>query len=228
MSYLNGIIISGVNPSSYIDYPGEISYVLFLGGCNFRCPFCHNASIVNKNTEVIDLEMVIKQLKERTNFIKAVVVTGGEPTIYGEDLITLLSMIKELGFKIKLDTNGTNPSLVKKIIDNHMVDYIAMDIKNTFSKYEKTANSKVDVDKIKESIELIKSGDISYLFRTTINKTDHQLEDIREIISYVDNHNYVIQNYKYSKEQIDSFDFGAYSEAELDSLKENLDVELIV
>jgi pyruvate formate lyase activating enzyme len=227
MSSLNKIIIGGINPNSFIDYPKAISYVIFLSGCNFKCPFCHNSSIVNNKTTPIDINTVINQLKERKHFIDAVVVTGGEPTIYGEDLITLLSLIKELGYKVKLDTNGTNPKLLKKIIDNKLIDFIAMDIKNTFSKYEETVNCKVNIDNIKESIDLIKENRIKYIFRTTVNKTNHTKEDIEEIISYIDDKNYILQNYKYSDEQIEKKDLGNFKEEELNEIKESLSIEMI-
>lgn len=220
-------MIAGINPSSYNDYPKEVSYVIFLGGCNFRCSYCHNSSIVDKKNDVINLSYVIDSLIERKNFIKAVVITGGEPTIYGDELISLIETIKGLGFKVKLDTNGTNPSLLKKIFDKGIIDYIAMDIKNTFSKYQVTVGKAVDLEKIKESIKLIENSNVLYEFRTTINKENHTLEDIEEIASYIsDKKRYFIQNYQYNKEQICKRDFGSFNEDELNEIKNKIGVSI--
>lgn len=219
-------IIAGINPNSFNDYPKEVSYVIFLGGCNFRCPYCHNSSIVNKTTESIDTEDVLKDLIKRKKFVKAVVITGGEPTIHGNNLMELIDKIKNLGFKVKLDTNGTNPKLLKKIISLNLVDYIAMDIKNTFDKYDETTASKVNIDAIKESIKLIEESNIEYEFRSTINKTQHNADDVKEMKRYVSNPKKLfLQNYQYSKEQIENKDFGKFSEEDIKELSENLEIE---
>ena len=135
-------MIYGIQKLSLIDYPSFPCFVIFLGGCNFRCPFCHNESIVNKKENIYETEEVIKEIQKRTSFINAVVITGGEPTIYGSKLIELMEKIQKLHLKIKLDTNGTNPILLKKIIDLKLVDYIAMDIKNTWEKYSTNDDKK--------------------------------------------------------------------------------------
>ncbi len=222
-------MINGINPSSYNDYPGEVSYVIFLGGCNFKCPFCHNSSIVMKKTKTIELDHVINSLKQRKKFLHAVVITGGEPTIYGDELIELIIAIKQLGFKIKLDTNGTNPSLLKKIITNKLVDYIAMDIKNTFDKYQETAGCKINIDNIKESISIIENSNVKYEFRTTINKKNHNFDDIDEIKTYFKREGkYSIQNYRYSKEQIKGIDFGSFSDEELNEIKKDKKISVVM
>jgi pyruvate formate lyase activating enzyme len=160
-------------------------------------------------------------------FIKAVVITGGEPTLYGNDLIELINSIKKLGFKIKLDTNGTNPKLLKNIISLKLVDYFAMDIKNTFEKYDETTASKVNIDAIKESIKLIETSDIEYEFRCTINKSMHTEEDIIEMKSYIkDPKRFFLQNYQYNKEQIENKDFGGYTEEELKNLSSSSKTEV--
>ena len=219
-------IISGINPNSFNDYPKEISYVIFLGGCNFKCPYCHNSSIVNKTTEILNTNEVLKDLIKRKSFINAVVITGGEPTIYGDNLIELLKEIKKLGFKIKLDTNGTNPELLKKIISLNLLDYIAMDIKNTFEKYEETTLSKVNIDNIKKSIKIIEKSKVDFEFRCTINKTHHSKENIKEILKYISNKDKLfIQNYQYSKEQLINKNFGKFTEQELKELAEDLKIK---
>lgn len=215
-------IIAGINPFSCIDYPKEVSYVIFLGGCNFKCPFCHNPSIVNFESK-ISLEKVIDDLKERKKLIKAVVITGGEPTIHDSNLIDLLKTIKSLGFKTKLDTNGSNPKILEKIIKLKLVDYIAMDIKNTFDKYNQTTGISANINDIKKSIDLIEANKINYEFRTTINKNMHTKKDIEEIKTYFKNpKRYFLQNYQYNKDQIINKDFGKFTDDELkefDNLK---------
>lgn len=148
-------MIYGINPTSLIDYPGEISFVIFLGGCNFQCPFCHNSDIVNRQSEIYEMEIILAMLEERKKFIKAVTITGGEPTIHGIKLIKLIEEIKAIGYEVKLDTNGMNPDLLKKLINLGLLDFIAMDIKNTFDRYEETVGVTISVSKIKESIKII-------------------------------------------------------------------------
>lgn len=204
-------MIYGLQKMSLIDYPDEISFVIFLGGCNFKCPYCHNKSIVFKTSKLEKETEVLNMLKERINFIKHVVITGGEPTIHGDKLIKLIKKIKEIGYNIKLDTNGTNPELIKTLIDMNLIDYFAMDIKNTFEKYNNTTGVDVNINNIKKSIRLIENSNIPYIFRTTVNKTMHNEKDIKTIKTYVkDANKLIIQEYKYSKEQIVNKDFGKY------------------
>lgn len=220
-------MIWGINASSFIDYPGEISFVIFTGGCNFLCPYCHNGDLVKRETMVYNEEEVIAMLKERQTFITAVTITGGEPTIHGNNLIALIKRIKELGFKIKLDTNGSNPNILEKIIDQNLVDYLAMDIKNTFSKYNLTTGVNIDVSKIQKSINLIENSQIDYMLRTTINKEMHTFEDLEEIYSYLKKKdNFVIQSYRYSKEQIKDIDYGSFLDTELKEIEDKLKVKV--
>lgn len=213
-------MIYGIQKLSLVDYPSLPSFVIFLGGCNFHCPFCHNESIVNKKESCYETEDVINEIKKRTSFINAIVVTGGEPTIYGSKLIELLTTLKNLHLKIKLDTNGTNPKLLKKIIDLNLVDYIAMDIKNTWAKYEETAGAKIDCNKVKESIELIENSQLDYEFRMTINKTMHSKEDILEVSTYIKKKNcFFLQPYKQQPTQIIQKDFGEFSKEEIKELE---------
>lgn len=208
-------------PFSCNDYPKEISYVIFLGGCNFRCPYCHNSSIVNMTSEKISLEYVLNDINNRKKLIDSVVITGGEPTIYGESLIEFIKKIKELGFKIKLDTNGTNPDIIKRILNLKLINYIAMDIKNIFEKYNETSGVIVNINNIKESIELIENSKLDYEFRVTVSKTFHNEEDIRIIGKYVKNPKKLyVQNYQFNKEQLAKKDFISFSEQELKDISE--------
>lgn len=214
-------MIYGIQKLSLVDYPKEISLVIFTGGCNFNCGFCHNKSIVEMKEKQLSEEYVLSLLKERINFIHCVVITGGEPTIYKERLISLIIKIKEMGFKVKLDTNGTSPEYVSLLLEKNLLDYIAMDIKNTFIKYNETISSSTDINTIKKSIKLIENSKIPYEFRTTINKTNHTIEDIKEIITYVkDPTKLYIQGYEYSEYQINKQDYKSFTKEELKEIEQ--------
>ena len=172
----------GLDKLSLLDYQDRMSCVLFSKACNFRCPFCHNGLTVLEADEYIPWEDIMQYLKLRKGMLDAVVVSGGEPTLL-PNLINKLKDIKSLGYEIKLDTNGTNPDLVKQYIDSNLIDYVAMDIKNSEDKYPLTAGVKsIDMDKIKKSIKLLKESGITYEFRTTLVKEFHNsLDDIKGI-----------------------------------------------
>lgn len=178
--------IGGLQKTTLIDYPGKIACTIFLIGCNFRCPFCYSAELVLpekiKNQPRIDEKELFRFLKERRKYLEGVVICGGEPTIHS-DLSDFLLQIKKMGYLIKLDTNGTHPDVIKKLIDKKLVDYIAMDIKAPLEeeKYAVASGVKVDLEKIRQSIALIKNSGIDYEFRTTVVPTIHQLEDILNI-----------------------------------------------
>lgn len=161
--------IGGLEQCSLIDYPGKISAVVFTQGCNFRCGYCHNPELVYPTLfqPAISLHEIFEFLKKRKGKLDAVVVTGGEPTLQ-DGLFGFLRDIRALGFKIKLDTNGSNPDLVAKIIDAGFVDYLAMDIKGPLKKYEMVTCAAIEPEKIQKSIRLIMRSGIDYEFRTTI------------------------------------------------------------
>ncbi len=218
-------MIHGIIKTSFVDYPKKIAYVIFMGGCNMRCPFCHNKSIVNKDSNKYKKQDILNELKTRTSFNEAVVITGGEPTIYNDELLELIINIKDLGYLVKLDTNGTNPKLLKEILDNNLIDYIAMDIKNVFYKYEEAAGTKVNIKDIEESIKLIKNSNINYEFRTTVNKEMHSIEEIKKIKEFIKD-NYIIQSYRYSKEQIKDIEYTPYTDQELEEISKKYDIEI--
>lgn len=172
----------GLDKLSLLDYEDKMSCVLFSKACNFRCPFCHNGLTVLEADEYIPWEEIMKYLKLRKGMLDAVVVSGGEPTLL-PNLIDKLKDIKSLGYGIKLDTNGTNPDLVKQYIDSHLIDYVAMDIKNSEDKYPLTAGVKsIDMANIKKSIKLLKESGIAYEFRTTlVNEFHNNIDDIKGI-----------------------------------------------
>lgn len=172
--------IGGIEKCSFIDYPGKMTAILFTVGCNFRCHYCHNPELVDATAETIPEAEVFAFLERRRNLLDAVTVTGGEPTVHS-DLIPFLRRIKELGYLLKLDSNGTNPKMLKDIIDEKLVDYIAMDIKAPLPSYEKIIVRSVDTDALAKSIKLIMESGIEYEFRTTIEKSLTSLDDIRGI-----------------------------------------------
>ncbi len=174
--------IKGIQKTSLIDYPGKLSAVIFLGGCNFRCPFCHNSELVlnPEKLPTISEEEVLKFLESRKRWIDGVVFGGGEPTIYN-DLPFFIEKIKKLGFPVKLDTNGTNPVMLRQLIRADLLDYIAMDIKAYLSKYEAAAGVKGWIMDVKESVKDIMSSGIPYEFRTTMLPKLHSESDILEI-----------------------------------------------
>jgi len=179
--------IGGLQKTTLLDYPGEIACVVFLTGCNFRCPFCYSKELVEEDLDLLELvreEEFFSFLKKRKGQLGACVICGGEPTL-NKDLLDFSKKIKELGFKVKLDTNGSNPEMIEKLIKEKVLDYIAMDIKAPFDKYEKATKVKVDISKIKKSIELIKNSGIDYEFRTTIVPTIHELKDIYEMVNQI-------------------------------------------
>ena len=174
--------IYGIEKFSLVDYDDNITCVLFTATCNFRCPFCHNSSLVNfnPNLKIIPEEEIFDYLHTRVGLVDAICITGGEPTLQ-PDLKEYLTKIKDLGYKIKLDSNGTRPEIIKELIDLKLIDYVAMDIKNTFDKYDLTSGVKVNKQKIQESIDLLKNSGIDYEFRTTIVNEFHTLDDMKEI-----------------------------------------------
>ncbi len=170
------IHIKGVQKVSLIDYPGKVSAIVFLNKCNMRCPYCHNPELVFNNDSGgefpdITVEEFMGFLDKKKKWIDGVCITGGEPTLH-PGLLEFMKMIKDKGLLVKLDTNGTNPRMIEQAINQKVVDFVAMDIKNSLERYEETANMKVNLDNIQKSIRLIiDAGNkslIDYEFRTTI------------------------------------------------------------
>lgn len=212
--------IIGQQKSSFIDYPNKICTVYFTGGCNFRCPYCHNKDIVNNEGDNLEEEKIIEFLVKRKKFIDAVCISGGEPTLQ-EDLYTFILKLKELGFLVKLDTNGYRPDVLNALIKDNMLDYIAMDVKGPYEKYNKLSGTTVDIVLIKESIELIKSSNVDYEFRTTVCKELLTREDIIETANILrGSKKYFIQNFRdgdtvlCGKNRLTPFDLNELSEIE--------------
>lgn len=175
------MFLAGFQKTSLVDWPGQICATVFFAGCNFRCPFCHNPELVLQDEidqlPKISFDDFIVELHKRKSLIDGVCITGGEPLL-NPDLTKLITRIKKLDLKVKLDTNGTNPKLLKQLIDKQLVDYIAMDMKSPLSKYGETTASKINVDVIKQSIKLIIDSGIEHEFRTTMFPAFVKPEDL--------------------------------------------------
>ncbi len=173
------IEIKGLQKTSLIDYPGKISAVVFLGGCNFRCPYCFNRDLVlnPERVKTIPQEEFFDFLKSKRKWLDGVVIGGGEPCIH-KDLLDFIRKIKKMGFLIALETNGSNPKMLKQLIDQKLVDYFAMDIKAPIEDYHRVINAKTDTKKIRESINLIINSGTDHEFRSTILPLLHSKEDI--------------------------------------------------
>lgn len=194
--------IAGMQKNSLVDYPGNIAAVLFTAGCNMNCYFCHNRHIIDPNCidEAYDTNEVIGFLKIRRSFLDGAVISGGEPTLQ-PDLEEFIIEIKSLGYLVKLDTNGTNPLILKKLIEKDLVDYVAMDIKAPFDKYSEICGTEVDITAIKESIEIIMNSGCDYEFRTTF-VPDLNKNDILQIVGVIrDAKRYVLQQFRMPQKQ---------------------------
>lgn len=166
-----------------VDFDGKIACTVFTGGCNFRCPFCHNAPLVvgNVKSQQIDCDEVFDYLQKRKGLVDAVCVTGGEPTLQPE-LCDFLAKVRSMGYATKLDTNGLRPDVLKEVLDKKLVDFVAMDVKNSPEKYARTVGvDNVDMGKILESMRLLKESGVDYEFRTTIIKEFHTADDMQKI-----------------------------------------------
>ncbi len=193
--------IGGFIKTSLIDYAGKIAAVIFLCGCNFRCPYCHNPELVKDDLEIFFSEdEILDFLKKRKNFLEGVVISGGEP-FFQKELKDFILKIKSEGYFIKIDTNGSFPERIKEVIELKLIDYIAMDIKkDIYSYYPLICSDKNISEKILQSIEMITNGSVDYEFRTTCVKDVVDKEDIEKISKIVANAKlYVLQNVKRNK-----------------------------
>jgi len=180
--------ICGLQKLALVDYPGKLAATIFTGGCNLRCPFCHNALLVTRveENEVLEQSDVLDFLKQRRGLLDGVVISGGEPLLQsGVD--ELAGHIKELGFAVKLDTNGCYPGRLRELVDRGLVDYVAMDIKNCLPKYSMTVgNRDFDTAPVQESAALLREGGVDYEFRTTLVREFHTPADICAIGAWLE------------------------------------------
>ncbi len=172
--------IGGLQHCSFIDYPGKISAIVFTIGCNFHCPYCHNPELVDETALEIPEEKIFAFLTRRRNILDAVTITGGEPTLH-KDITRFIKKIKNMGFLVKLDTNGTKPKIIEGLLKKSLIDYIAMDIKAPLETYSATVARPVDIENIKKSISILKKNIVPYEFRTTVVKSLLSRDDIQSI-----------------------------------------------
>lgn len=174
--------LAGLQKTTFIDYPEKIACIVFTQGCNFRCGYCHNPELFENKEPVLSVPAFFEFLNKRKGKLDGVVITGGEPTLHGKDLIEFIKEVKSLGFLVKLDTNGTHPDVLQELLnENLLVDYIAMDIKAPLAKYKTITQTDIDTKIIKKSIDMIMNSGVDYEFRTTIVKSQLSVEDLRQI-----------------------------------------------
>ena len=217
------MIIKGLQKTTLLDFPGKVACTLFTAGCNFRCPFCHNASLVISpdTSDTISEEEIFAFLKKRRGFLDGVCITGGEPLLQ-RDIEDFIKKIRELGLAVKLDTNGAYPERLRSIIDKGLVDYVAMDIKNSKEKYALTAGADVNIEKISESVRILMASDVEYEFRTTVVRELHSPEDIKSIGEWIAGADrYFLQSFTDSGEIIGD-GYSAYSPQDMGALLETV------
>ena len=175
--------ISGLQKLTLLDYPGHLACTVFTAGCNFRCPFCQNASLVLPSKEISQYreEEILNFLSSRKHILEGLCISGGEPTMQ-PDLTDFIRKVKSMGYSVKLDTNGTHPKLLRELIEDQLIDMVAMDIKNSKESYPKTSGIEIlNINSIEESVDLLKEGRIRYEFRTTIVRELHTKKDMEDI-----------------------------------------------
>ena len=177
--------IVGIQKLTLLDYPGRVACTVFLGGCNFRCPYCHNWELLGDAEEVMTMEELLTFLRKRQGILDGVCITGGEPTLHPE-LPALLRVVRELGYAVKLDTNGYRPEVLGAILDAGLVDYVAMDLKNGPEDYSETVGlAHAELAKIRESIGLLTASGTLFELRTTVVKPLHSVKSITSMANWL-------------------------------------------
>ena len=218
------MLISGLQKMTLLDYPGVVACTVFTGGCNFRCPFCHNASLdLPEALRASDggVEAVLSFLKKRQGLLDGVAITGGEPLLHA-DMDAFLREVKALGYRVKLDTNGTFPDRLISLVEEKLVDRVAMDIKNDPALYAKTAGlASMDMAAVTKSKDFLLSGAVEYEFRTTVVRGLHTRESLLAAAHWIEGAEaYFLQQFKDSGELIDGAGLGAFSDEEMRELCE--------
>lgn len=231
------MLIAGLSKTTLLDYPGCVAATVFTGGCNFRCPFCHNGGLVLAplEQELYSEEEIFAFLQKRKNILKGVCITGGEPALHA-DLPEFIEKVKNLGYRVKLDTNGYAPDMLKKLLERDLLDYVAMDVKNSPEKYALTAGMAdvrsstkagqiFDLDKICRSITLLKESSVMYEFRTTVVKEFHTKEDLLKIAGWIKGcPHYYLQQYQENENMLcriaykDAECFHGYTKEEMEQM----------
>ncbi len=209
--------IGGLQKLSLLDFPGRTACIVFTEGCNFRCPFCHNASLVVGEESFSSEEELFSLLKKRKGLLDGVVITGGEPLIH-KDLKELILKIRAEGYPVKLDTNGAFPDKLEAVIEDGLVDYVAMDLKNSPQKYALTVGkSNFDFSPVQESLNILKRGKVDFEIRTTVVKPLFEKEDFESIGLLLDGvEKYYLQSFKDSGDLLDGRGLSAYTPVEME------------
>ncbi|MBR3942465.1 MAG: anaerobic ribonucleoside-triphosphate reductase activating protein [Clostridia bacterium] len=212
--------ISGFQKMTVLDFPGKVACTVFTGGCNMRCPFCHNADLaLNKGKDSFTEEEILEYLGKRQGLLDGVCITGGEPLLHS-DIGEFIRKIKALGYMVKLDTNGTFPERLKDLVNDGLLDYVAMDIKNSKEKYAQTAGANIDISKIEESVAFLMEGKVDYEFRTTVVSEFHEKEDILKISEWIKGaKRYFLQNFVDSGNLIEKNILHAVTPETLESMR---------
>ena len=193
--------IGGIQPMTLLDYPGRVAAVFFAIGCNFRCPYCYNVDLVFERIKPISEDEINNFLEERKNFLEAIVLSGGEATLQ-KDILKFLKKVKSFGYLVGLETNGSRPEVLKKLVNKDAVDFIAMDMKAPFHKYGQATGVNVNIEKIKESIRLVKNFK-HHQFRTTVVPTILNEKDILEMAKIIKGaKSYQLQQFKNEEDMI--------------------------
>ena len=210
--------IQGYQKLTLLDFPGKMACTVFTGGCNFRCPFCHNASLVNDPLcYTSSADEVLQYLEKRKGILNGVCITGGEPLLQ-PDIIDYVKKIKAMGYLVKLDTNGYSPERLKELLDTNLIDYVAMDIKASKENYPKATGIDIDIEKIEKSVELLKNGSIPFEFRTTVVKGIHSVNEFKLIAEWIKGtKKYFLQKYKDSGDILGN-GCDAFSDTEMEEI----------
>lgn len=226
--FQTNLLIGGLQKSSLIDYPEKIASIIFTQGCNFKCPYCHNPELISGSMtlhkeKINHADAILKFLNSRKGKLDGVVITGGEPTLH-KNLPAFIKEIKTLGFLVKLDTNGTNPKMLKDLIDKKLIDYVAMDIKAPIERYSEVVCAKVNTENILKSIEMLKNSSIKYEFRTTVVKSQLLRADFEKIGALIQGTDkYYLQRFLPTKTLNEGFlSETTYSDEEFSQIIKNL------
>ena len=215
--------IYGYQKTTLLDYPGHVAATIFTGGCNFRCPFCHNSDLILNppSSSLIPEEEIFNFLKKRKNVLSGICITGGEPTLQ-PDISDFIKKVRSLGYKIKLDTNGYRPDVISGLLSQNLLDYVAMDLKTGLTNYSHVCGiSEVNTRQILKSISIIENSDIEYEFRTTVVKELHTKEDFYEISQMLSpDSSYYLQSFKDSGNIL----IPGFSSCDIETLNEYLSI----
>ena len=216
------MILKGIQKTTLLDFPTKVACTVFTAGCNFRCPFCHNASLVvsTDTSESVNIDEFFKYLNKRRCILDGVCITGGEPLLQ-KDIADFMAKIKELGYAVKLDTNGSKPQLLRELIEGGLVDYVAMDIKGSREKYSEICGIEKGkfADEINESVGILLGGKVDYEFRTTVVRELHQKDDFHDIGKWIAGADkYFLQQFKDSGDILSSDSFSPYGKEEMEEI----------